>query len=56
MKDQSLAMTVARIDAGIRDKLVKHARRHGMTDREAIELDEAWKQAAMHTNKLPSLV
>ena len=54
--DQSLEKTVARIDAEIRDKLVKHARKHGMTDREAVELDEAWKQAAKHTNKLPSLV
>ena len=55
-KDQSLAKTVARIDARIRDKLVKHARKHGMTDREAVELDEAWKQAPKHTSKLASLV
>jgi hypothetical protein len=34
------------IDAGGKDKLLKHARKHGMTDgREVTELVEAWKRA-----------
>jgi hypothetical protein len=43
----------ARIDAGIKDKLLKRARKHGMTgEREVTELVEAWKQAARHTKHL----
>jgi hypothetical protein len=43
----------ARIDAGIKDKLLKRARKHGMTDeREVTELVEAWKRAARHTKRL----
>jgi hypothetical protein len=50
------AEAVARIDSRIRDKLLKRARKHGMTDREAVELAEAWKQAAENTKylQLPS--
>jgi hypothetical protein len=42
------------IDAKIRDKLLKRARRLGMTtnEREVTELVEVWKQAAKHTKRL----
>jgi hypothetical protein len=43
---------VARIDAKIRKKLLKRARKHGMTEAEAIELAETWKHAARHTEHL----
>ena len=36
----------ARIEARIKDKLLKRARKHGMTEAEAIELAEMWKHAA----------
>ena len=39
-------------DAKIRSKLVKRARKHGMTEAEGIELAEAWKRAAKHTKHL----
>jgi hypothetical protein len=40
----------ARIEARIKDKLLKRARKHGITDeREVTELVHAWKQAARHT-------
>jgi hypothetical protein len=40
----------AQIEARINDKLLKRARKHGMTDeREMTELVQAWKQAARHT-------
>ena len=42
----------ARIDANIKTKLVKLARKHGMTEVEAIELAEAWKCAARRTKRL----
>src|SRR5262245_38695878 len=42
----------ARSDAKIRTKLVKRARKHGMTEAEGIELAEAWKRAARHTKHL----
>jgi len=39
--------TAARIDARIRDKLLKRARKQGMAnEREVLELIEAWKRAA----------
>jgi len=37
--------SVARIDAMITEKLQKRAHRHGLTDREANALAEAWKRA-----------
>jgi len=40
------AASVARIDATITEKLRKRARKHGLTDREADALAEAWKWAA----------
>jgi hypothetical protein len=44
---------VAHIDARIKDKLLKRARKHGMTDeREVTELVEAWKRAARKTKRL----
>jgi hypothetical protein len=43
----------ARIDAGVKDKLLKRARKWGMTDeREVTELIDAWKRAARHTKHL----
>jgi hypothetical protein len=42
----------ARIDAKVKDKLLKRGK-HGMTDeREVTELVEAWKRAARHTKRL----
>ena len=51
-KDLRLAAVeaVARIDARITEKLRKRARKHGLTDREADALAEAWKQAAKKTD------
>jgi hypothetical protein len=47
------SMAAARIDAGIKDKLLKRARKHGITDeREVAELIDAWKRAARHTKRL----
>jgi hypothetical protein len=47
------AKAAARIDTRVKDKLMKRARKHGMTDeREVTELVEAWKQAAKHTKHL----
>jgi hypothetical protein len=41
------AKVAASIDARVKDKLLKRARKHGMTDkREVTELVEAWKRAA----------
>jgi hypothetical protein len=40
------AKEVARIDAKVRKKLLKRARKHGMTEAEGIELAETWKHAA----------
>jgi len=53
---RAAAETAARIDAGVKDKLMKRARKHGMTDeREVTELVEAWKRAAAkHTKHLGS--
>ena len=43
---------VARIEARIRDKLLKRARRQGMANPvEVIELVEAWKRAAERTDR-----
>ena len=47
------SMAAARIDAGVKDKLLKRTRKQGMTDeREAAELIGAWKRAARHTKRL----
>ena len=43
---RAAAKEVTRIDARIRKKLLKRARKHGMTEAEAIELAEMWKHAA----------
>ena len=52
---RAAAEAVARIDARIKDKLTKRARKQGMTDeREVTELVEAWKRAAKHTKHLGS--
>jgi hypothetical protein len=44
---------IARIDAQVRDKLLKRAQRLGMTTKqdEIIELVEAWKRAAARVSK-----
>jgi len=42
----------ARIDAMVKTKLVKQARRYGMTEAEGIELAEAFKRAARNTKRL----
>lgn len=43
---------IARIDAQVRDKLVKRARKQGMVDQgEVIELIENWKRAAARVDK-----
>jgi hypothetical protein len=48
------SMAAARIDAGVKDKLLKRARKQGITDeREVAELIDAWKRAARHTKRLP---
>jgi hypothetical protein len=39
------AKWAARTDAKVRKKLLKRARKHGMTEAEGIELAEAWKYA-----------
>jgi hypothetical protein len=47
------SMAAARIDAGVKDKLLKRAHKQGMTDeREVTELIDAWKRAARHTKRL----
>jgi hypothetical protein len=43
---------VARIDARIRDKLLKRARKHGLNEGDVSELVEAWKRAARKTRNL----
>jgi hypothetical protein len=43
---------VARIDARIRDWLLMRARKHGVTEAEAIELTEVWKRASRKTKPL----
>jgi hypothetical protein len=43
---------IARIDARVRDKLLKRARKQGMVNQnEVIELVEAWKRAAARVSK-----
>ena len=43
----------AGIDAKVKDKLLKRARKQGITnERQAAELVEAWKRAARHTKRL----
>ena len=43
---------IARIDAQVKDKLLKRARRQGMTNQdEIIQLIEAWKRAATRVSK-----
>ena len=42
----------AKIDARIRDKLLKRARKHGMRESEVADLAEAWKSAAKKTKRL----
>jgi hypothetical protein len=46
------AEVVAHIDAKVRDKLLKRARRQGLTTEAGIELAEAWKRAAKKTRHL----
>jgi hypothetical protein len=43
---RAAAKEVERLDAKIRKKLLMRARKHGMTEAEAIELAETWKHAA----------
>jgi hypothetical protein len=50
---QETAAAVASIDAKLRDKLLKRARKQGITNEaEATELIEAWKRAARKTKRL----
>jgi hypothetical protein len=43
---RAAAKWAGRIDARIAKKLLKRARKHGMTEAEAIELAQTWKHAA----------
>jgi hypothetical protein len=43
---------VAAIDAKVRDRLVKRARKHGLSQDEAIKHVAAWKTAARKTKHL----
>jgi hypothetical protein len=50
---RAAAEEVARINARIKTKLMKRARRQGLSnEREVTDLVEAWKQAAKHTKRL----
>jgi hypothetical protein len=49
---RAAAEAAACIDARIKTKLVKHVRKHGMTEAEGIELADALKRAARHTKRL----
>lgn len=50
---QETAAAVASIDAKLRDKLLKRARKQGLTSEvEATELIKAWKRAARKTKRL----
>ena len=43
---------IARIDAQVKDKLLKRARRQGMTNQdEIIQVIEAWKRATTRVSK-----
>jgi hypothetical protein len=43
---------IARIDAQVRDKLLKRARKQGMVNQdEIVELVEAWKRAAERVDR-----
>ena len=42
---RAAAKWAARADAKIKKKLLKRARKHGLTEAEGIELAEAWKHA-----------
>ena len=45
-------LEIARIDARVRDKLLKRARKQGMVNQdEIIELVEAWKGAAARVDR-----
>jgi hypothetical protein len=50
---RAASQAAAQIDARIKTKLVRRARKHGMTEDEGIELAEALKRAARHTKHLP---
>ena len=47
------SVEAARIDVRIQAKLVKLARKHGMTEADGIKLAKAVKRAAGHTKRLP---
>ena len=50
---QETAVAVASIDARVRDKLLKRARKQGITNETAaIESIKAWKRAARKTKRL----
>jgi len=50
---RAAAEAAARIDARVKNTLMKRARKQGITDeREVTELVEAWKRAAKHTKHL----
>jgi hypothetical protein len=49
---QKAAEVVAHIDAKVRDKLLKRARKQGLTNEAGTELAEAWKRAAKKTRHL----
>jgi predicted small metal-binding protein len=50
--NRTASEAAARIDAEIKTRLVKHARKHGMTEAEGMDLAEAWKQASVVTERL----
>ena len=49
---QETAVAVASINARVRDKLLKRARKQGTNETAAIELIKAWKRAARKTKRL----
>jgi hypothetical protein len=50
---RAASQAAAHIDAKVKTKLLKRARKQGMTnEREVTELVEAWKRAARHTKRL----
>jgi hypothetical protein len=50
---RAAAKAVEQIDAKVKTKLMKRARRQGMTNEgEVTALVQAWKQAAKHTKRL----
>jgi hypothetical protein len=43
---------VSKADARVRERLLRRARKHGLSEAEAAELAETWKRAARPTRRL----